>query len=531
MAHSTKKSNKTKPTTSSSSSNSNSNNNSRKRSNSSSPSSSQSPSTSQYSQSTPPTFPSLNDEPASKRQNTGQTSDYDDRSSRSTSQSTPRSRISVQRSVPAFLNKLYNMVEDEATNDLIRWSVDGASFTVEQHEEFAKSVLPRFYKHNTFASFVRQLNMYDFHKVPHPQQGILLAENDRELWEFSNPHFQRGRPNLLVRVTRKRNRDRERNRDRDTAEAEQVNLASLVKDITAIRKHQTTISSELHDLHRDNEILWQETLSAREKHQRHQDVIQKILQFLTTAFNSEQAPIDMSKHAQFMLGEHNEYIRVPQNKPLVQNMVPIESVRSERVVEGYSGEHNTHQQAKGLIKEAASLAGMVFESTLGVQSQTAESPAYNPPEAFGQPIPADLGAFSETLNTATRSAQAISQDIDDLQLNIEALAADIGIDASHFQDLGTQMDMDQFTDDYSEMITSASRRDRIDLYELAGGSFVKSSFDQVSSQRGKIQTHPNGDHQQLQVQMGQEMHHGQAHHLQAKLEMQQGTKDHNMFKA
>ncbi|KAI7863955.1 hypothetical protein BDF14DRAFT_1690006, partial [Spinellus fusiger] len=184
------------------------------------------------------------------------------------------------RSVPAFLNKLYNMVEDSATNELIRWASDGASFTVERHEEFAKCVLPRFYKHNTFASFVRQLNMYDFHKVPHPQQGILLADSDKELWEFSNPHFQRGRPDLLVLVTRKRNRDR------DTTDTDQVSLANLVKDITAIRKHQTNISSELHELHKDNEILWQEIFSAREKHQRHQDVIQKILQFLSTAMNN-----------------------------------------------------------------------------------------------------------------------------------------------------------------------------------------------------------------------------------------------------
>ncbi|KAI9482524.1 hypothetical protein BDB00DRAFT_775412 [Zychaea mexicana] len=197
-------------------------------------------------------------------------------------------RIFVQRNVPAFLNKLYSMVNDPTTDNLIHWSKDGNSFIVEGHEQFAKSVLPRFYKHNTFASFVRQLNMYDFHKVPHLQQGVLISDAKHERWEFSNPNFQRSRPEMLVLVTRKRNRER--------GDEEDVSLATLVKDITAIRKHQTSISSELHTMQRDNAVLWEESLTAREKHQRHQDVIAKILQFLTAVFSNDRA-LGMSKHS------------------------------------------------------------------------------------------------------------------------------------------------------------------------------------------------------------------------------------------
>ena len=86
--------------------------------------------------------------------------------------------------VPAFLAKLWKMVENPDTgrkyklclgsrkyltlytlDDYICWTEDGSSFRIRDQSLFASSLLPYYYKHSNMASFVRQLNMYGFHKV------------------------------------------------------------------------------------------------------------------------------------------------------------------------------------------------------------------------------------------------------------------------------------------------------------------------------------------------------------------------------
>ncbi|KAF9319373.1 stress-responsive transcription factor hsf1 [Podila horticola] len=200
----------------------------------------------------------------------------------STLQQHPRPSSTARGNVAAFLTKLYNMVGDEGSNNLIRWSDDGHSFIVIKHVEFAKEVLPKFFKHNNFSSFVRQLNMYGFHKVPHLQQGVLMPDADSEQWEFSNPHFQKNQPDLLCLVSRKKASNGNEDKDALT-----LDLGHILSEVTAIKKHQIAISSDLKNIERDHQSLWQESIAARERHQRQQDTIDKILRFLASVFSGE----------------------------------------------------------------------------------------------------------------------------------------------------------------------------------------------------------------------------------------------------
>ena len=65
------------------------------------------------------------------------------------------------RAIPApFLSKTYELVDDPATDAVISWGDDGSTFVVWSPSSLAKDVLPKYFKHNNFSSFVRQLNTY-----------------------------------------------------------------------------------------------------------------------------------------------------------------------------------------------------------------------------------------------------------------------------------------------------------------------------------------------------------------------------------
>lgn len=101
-----------------------------------------------------------------------------------------------------FVNKLHLMISDPKAADFIWWTELGTSFVVSSAGEFSRSILGQHFKHNNFSSFVRQLNMYGFHKINRTPRNQRV-QPDAQQWEFSHPKFLRGRQDLLEDIKRK----------------------------------------------------------------------------------------------------------------------------------------------------------------------------------------------------------------------------------------------------------------------------------------------------------------------------------------
>ncbi|SGZ50695.1 CIC11C00000005268 [Sungouiella intermedia] len=117
---------------------------------------------------------------------------------------------SLGKTQTVFIHKLYDMLEDQLLSHLIWWSPTNDSFCLYPGEEFS-NVLAQYFKHTNIASFIRQLNMYGFHKVndsfqndEKPQSPSASGQSSTR-WEFrhSANQFRKGDVQSLSLIKRK----------------------------------------------------------------------------------------------------------------------------------------------------------------------------------------------------------------------------------------------------------------------------------------------------------------------------------------
>ncbi|RMZ85466.1 hypothetical protein DV737_g814, partial [Chaetothyriales sp. CBS 132003] len=184
-----------------------------------------------------------------------------------------------------FVRKLYKMLEDPSYSSVVRWGDDGDSFVVLENEKFTKSILPKHFKHSNFASFVRQLNKYDFHKVRQNNDdssvGASASNYGPNAWEFKHPSFRINSRDTLDNIRRKAPAPRKPPALNDEQiPIQQIDLMN--QQIVAQAQQIESLVQTNNHLQMNHQMVVQELLRLEKTVINHDRIMQDVITFLHT---------------------------------------------------------------------------------------------------------------------------------------------------------------------------------------------------------------------------------------------------------
>ncbi|KAK3683820.1 hypothetical protein B0T22DRAFT_385339 [Podospora appendiculata] len=230
-----------------------------------------------------------------------------------------------RKQIPPFVQKLSSFLDESRNTELIRWSDKGDSFVVLDEDEFAKTLIPELFKHNNYASFVRQLNMYGFHKRVGLSDNSMKASErkNKSPSEYYNPYFRRGHPNLLWLINKPKGGNKKKNENNRNVKQEEgdndsddeiveetytapaftaapvgrappiandigplprKDLVQVKTQLERVQQQQNAIHSMLSKLRQEHTSLFQQAIMFQTMHERHENSINAILNFLANVF-------------------------------------------------------------------------------------------------------------------------------------------------------------------------------------------------------------------------------------------------------
>ncbi|XP_022638214.1 heat stress transcription factor A-2 [Vigna radiata var. radiata] len=308
---------------------------------------------------------------------------------------------------PPFLTKIYDMVEDHSTDSVVSWSTSCNSFVVWDSHKFSTNILPRYFKHNNFSSFIRQLNTYGFRKV------------DPDRWEFANEGFLAGQRHLLKNIKRRR---------RVSQSMQERGVGGACVEVG-----EFGLEGELERLKRDRNILMAEIVRLRHQQLNSRDQLSAMETRLQTIEKKQQK---MTIFLAKALKNPSFMQQLAHKTPQSREILDAEINRKRRLIAAQSLEnlqqddpvtlmdYSNQQDLATMEPEINTFFSPAFDSELGheinesaLDSDIAASQSY-----FGDTILEDL--LIEDLVTGDPKDEVIIGDCSQIDVPVEDLVAD-----------------------------------------------------------------------------------------------------------
>lgn len=157
--------------------------------------------------------------------------------------------------VPIFLRKTYDMV-DKCDPAIASWSEDGETFVVKDPDKFERTIIPQYFKHSKFSSFVRQLNFYSFRKIKYVDTIRIdpkLEAETANYWRFRHEKFRRGHPEMLTEI--KRMNGQKGGANANGKQQQQQNAASVSKDDATTKQEVQSLKQRIDEMTKNIDAL------------------------------------------------------------------------------------------------------------------------------------------------------------------------------------------------------------------------------------------------------------------------------------
>jgi len=188
-----------------------------------------------------------------------------------------------------FISKLHSLLQEESVpeagarravwvehEECRRKGWPNGAFTVLDNQLFEKEVLPKFYKHSNFTSFVRQINHYGFKKV------------DAESWTWAHPsgNFARDKVGSLYLVKRGQAVRKRKKIDAPPRQPPAVEFGNYNSYEDAADTGEAGAANSgvpMQELVRDHALVKQELIRVRKQQERMINVVEDLVKCVTTA--------------------------------------------------------------------------------------------------------------------------------------------------------------------------------------------------------------------------------------------------------